>query len=184
MVNGASSTAPHRENRSVSDGRATRQAPTLPTSSNGRAPADGHRGQHHSEKLSRRSEQPPRAGAGSSSLAGGQGQSGARESFLNYFFGGQDAEVDASAVLRSEVVSRNRGSHGASDILPDLSKGEGRLSGRRGVEGSGAAFDMKSLGKHLEPVRNSFPSLVPTPYADGSLCSGLGGPVTTSAFRP
>ena len=38
--------------------------------------------------------------------------------------------------------------------LPDIgaAKGDNPLSGRRGLEGNAAAFDMKSLDKHLEAV--------------------------------
>lgn len=86
---------------------------------------------------------------------------GAKESFLNYFFGGQPGADGHSSVLASSFD--NRGSNavthrgfggGASDILPEL-------SARNGGHGSGvvgrfdhqaqSTFDMKSLGKHLEP---------------------------------
>jgi hypothetical protein len=35
-------------------------------------------------------------------------------------------------------------------------RGDNPLSGRRGLEGNAAAFDMKSLDKHLEAVRPPF----------------------------
>lgn len=64
----------------------------------------------------------------------------AKESFLNYFFGGSEMGVPGQ---RSERLS-----------LPDIGKerGDNPLSGRRGLEGNAAAFDMKSLEKHLEAV--------------------------------
>lgn len=40
-----------------------------------------------------------------------------------------------------------------------VSVGQGRenpLMGRKGLEGNAAAFEMKSLEKHLEPVRFQF----------------------------
>lgn len=203
MVNGATSGAnAHRENRSVSDrmhDRAGRQSSSTAAgpASNGRPStgADGHRSHHHSEKGARRGEhRGSNAGAVGGMLAaagGGQSnnQSGARESFLNYFFGGQDADVDASAVLRSEVDSRHRASPGSHDYLPDLSKGEGRLSGRRGVEGSGAAFDMKSLGKHLEAVSPCFSLFVartkqPLTLVAMRKATVARGPVPASALGP
>lgn len=65
----------------------------------------------------------------------------AKESFLNYFFGGSEM----SAI-------------GGRSSLPDIGRGarsENPLAGRKGHEGSAAAFDMKSLDKHLEAVRPS-----------------------------
>lgn len=85
---------------------------------------------------------------------------GAKESFLNYFFGGQPGAEGHSSVLASSFD--NRGSNavthrgfggGASDILPELSARNGGHNG--GVIGRfdqpQSTFDMKSLGKHLEP---------------------------------
>lgn len=71
----------------------------------------------------------------------------AKESFLNYFFGGSE-------------MNPNGDSRGGQRGLPDMrGAGQGRaerddnpLSGRRGLEGNAAAFDMKSLDKHLEAV--------------------------------
>ncbi|ORY88161.1 Dynamin central region-domain-containing protein [Leucosporidium creatinivorum] len=69
----------------------------------------------------------------------------AKESFLNYFFGGSE-------------MNPNGDSRNGQRALPDMrGAGQGRaerddnpLSGRRGLEGNAAAFDMKSLDKHLE----------------------------------
>lgn len=46
-------------------------------------------------------------------------------------------------------------SHNRRNPLPDLSeiRSDNPLAGRRGFEGSAAAFDMKSLDKHLDAVR-------------------------------
>jgi dynamin 1-like protein len=67
-------------------------------------------------------------------------------SSLNYFFGGP-ATLGAGA---------SSGSRRAA--LPDVGprsgiRADNPLSGRRGLEGSAAAFDMKSLEKHLDTVR-------------------------------
>lgn len=78
--------------------------------------------------------------------------SSAKESFLNYFFGGSEGMHPGAGGV---------GSNGQR-ALPDMrGAGEGRaggrednpLTGRRGLEGNAAAFDMKSLDKHLEAVR-------------------------------
>ncbi|GAA99177.1 uncharacterized protein L969DRAFT_47175 [Mixia osmundae IAM 14324] len=68
-------------------------------------------------------------------------QQTAKDSFLNYFFGGQAAQHNAA-------VSRPRSAPGYGDF--DHHRADNPLTGRRGLEGSAAAFDMKSLEKHLE----------------------------------
>ena len=81
----------------------------------------------------------------------------AKESFLNYFFGGSEMNTGADG----------RGA-GGRNAIPDFGgagarrerarqtsaaeRGDNPLSGRRGLEGNAAAFDMKSLDKHLEAV--------------------------------
>ncbi|CAK5267494.1 unnamed protein product [Mycena citricolor] len=74
----------------------------------------------------------------------------AREAFLNYFFG-----QNGPGPLSGSAV----GSNPAKPVGRDLSGGEvstmamasGLMSGQR-VDGQNAAFDMKSLGKHIEAV--------------------------------
>ncbi|KAK4703359.1 dynamin 1-like protein, partial [Phenoliferia sp. Uapishka_3] len=66
----------------------------------------------------------------------------AKESFLNYFFGGSEMNPGNSRA-------------GPGSALPDYGRdraerGDNPLAGRRGLEGNAAAFDMKSLDKHLE----------------------------------
>ncbi|TIB72673.1 hypothetical protein E3Q17_01421 [Wallemia mellicola] len=73
----------------------------------------------------------------------------ARDTFLNYFFGGADAASSAPANTSNSTRTPVRdvdeeARHYASTANP--------LNGRSGLEGSAAAYDMKSLGKHLEPV--------------------------------
>jgi dynamin 1-like protein len=88
----------------------------------------------------------------------------ARDTFLNYFFGQNGpgpiagSSVDSASVVRAHPHAHS--SHGAKPITPigrDVSGGEsaltsGLMSGKRVVENSSAAFDMKSLGKHIEAV--------------------------------
>ncbi|BGP47592.1 Dynamin-related GTPase protein [Rhodotorula kratochvilovae] len=73
----------------------------------------------------------------------------AKESFLNYFFGGNPAGGAAFGGLGLG------GGASAADLAHGAARAEfGRenpLSGRKGLEGNAAAFEMKSLEKHLEP---------------------------------
>ncbi|RXK41223.1 dynamin-A [Tremella mesenterica] len=85
---------------------------------------------------------------------------GAKESFLNYFFGGPNGSTPSlvpgstnssmSTDARFERVGESRRQMGSGfngrELLPDLNK---RQVSRSGLDGS-TAFDMKSLGKHLE----------------------------------
>lgn len=142
---------------------------------NGGSGSGGHSISHKNHQAatvgssSRRLQQQSQSPFGTTSVHGSAqqgGQAGARDSFLNYFFGGQPGpESGPSAALGASMdstrehghhqqgglsSSRNAVARTGSDYLPDLSKGEGRIGGRRGLENSGAAYDMKSLGKHLE----------------------------------
>lgn len=97
---------------------------------------------HHS---SRHPSAQPHAGPGSSGTA--------KETFLNYFFG-QNGPGPLSGATVERVSSTT-----ATAITPvgrDVSGGEMMIKsglGRRTLEGgSSAAFDMKSLGKHIEAV--------------------------------
>ena len=94
---------------------------------------------------------------------------GAKETFLNYFFGGPNspnAQLVSSAPVThaaspastdgrmERAGSRSRGPPSAfvnREILPDLNSGR-RQGSRSGLENGTTAFDMKSLGKHLEAV--------------------------------
>jgi dynamin 1-like protein len=123
----------------------TRSTPAGPSSTVGSirrpsSPKAPHH-QHH-----RHSAQPPNSNQ-------------AKESFLNYFFG-----QNGPGPLAGASVERAMTTQGATTITPvgrDVSSGEppvrsGLLAGKRSLEGgnagSSAAFDMKSLGKHIEAV--------------------------------
>jgi dynamin 1-like protein len=86
----------------------------------------------------------------------------ARETFLNYFFGGQDGQPGSGqppmSTNRGPIVSQTsaRGTKtGARDMFPDLgtrgSHGASSSRGQNTLEAN-SAYDMKSLGKHLEAV--------------------------------
>lgn len=82
----------------------------------------------------------------------------AKESFLNYFFGGPngmpaDSSSQGRSHVRPRVVERSNPSHShgqsAHEFLPDLNSG--RRTASSGLDpGAATAYDMKSLGKHLD----------------------------------
>lgn len=125
----------------------TRSTPSGPASFTGtmRRPSSPKSSHHHHS-----SRHPPQAPAGSSA---------AKESFLNYFFG-----QNGPGPLAGASVERALTTQGATAITPigrDISGGQpsaqtGLLAGKRTLDGanagSNAAFDMKSLGKHIEAV--------------------------------
>ncbi|KAJ7230523.1 Dynamin central region-domain-containing protein [Mycena pura] len=84
----------------------------------------------------------------------------ARETFLNYFFG-QNGPGPISGSSVGPVGHQTQSSGSGPSIVPtgrDLSGGEmptmAIASGltQRGVDGSNAAYDMKSLGRHIEAI--------------------------------
>ena len=156
-----------RESRSVSETMHDRSGRKHRASVNALdGPSTSGKAHHGHDRASRRGQDKAPALQVQQQQQQGQGQqgqgqgAGAKESFLNYFFGGQPGAEGHSSVLASSFD--NRGSNavthrgfggGASDILPEL-------SARNGGHGSGvigrfdqpqSTFDMKSLGKHLEP---------------------------------
>ena len=81
------------------------------------------------------------------------GSGTAKESFLNYFFGGADMAAPGHTPGGG---STHTGQHGQPPHHRSSTHGsagpreDNPLSGRRGLEGNAAAFDMKSLDKHLD----------------------------------
>lgn len=121
LINGASSSSnPQREGRSVSstvhDRGSGKPKPSLVPAPSSSHP---HRTHHQDRSSSKRQQevQPPQ-----------QAQAGARDSFLNYFFGGQPGSESApSSVLggleaNGQFGARAGGNGGRTDYLPDLSK--------------------------------------------------------------
>lgn len=156
LINGASST--HRSpSESHHDRRSGKTKSANPLDGSTAAAIRGH---HHSEKSKRadRTSQILFQAQASNHLGGGQGKD--KDSFMNYFFGNQPGESGGgpSSLLASGIsagsgaVGRGVGG-GASDTFPDSSgRADARVSGTRSFDGPGSAFDMRSLGKHLEPV--------------------------------
>lgn len=131
--------------------------------------------QHRSSKSHRHAEgsnrhresaQPPPA-----HILGGAQQSSAaapRESFLDYFFGGAPGAPGpgsstvpglgpATPSHRGNILTDLSSSHHHHSSSPhnrssSVSQKSNPMAGRTGLEGSSAAYDMKSLDKHLEAV--------------------------------
>ncbi|KAL6301726.1 Dynamin central region-domain-containing protein [Sparassis latifolia] len=73
-----------------------------------------------------------------------------KETFLNYFFG-----QNGPGPLAGSSIERSSTGTGISPVGRDVSGGEailetGLMAGKRSLEGNNAAFDMKSLGRHIE----------------------------------
>jgi dynamin 1-like protein len=79
----------------------------------------------------------------------GSSPNAARETFLNYFFGGAGPAGQAGPSHGS--VQQKGPPGGVRDLLPDLGHRRSQNTGDR-LEAP-PAYDMKSLGKHLEAVR-------------------------------
>ncbi|GAA5863455.1 hypothetical protein JCM3774_005297 [Rhodotorula dairenensis] len=79
----------------------------------------------------------------------------AKESFLNYFFGGNPAHGELSGSSAATAAARlgagGAGSGAGGEMMGGAFGRENPLTGRKGLEGNAAAFEMKSLDKHLEP---------------------------------
>ncbi|TXT11074.1 hypothetical protein VHUM_01825 [Vanrija humicola] len=82
----------------------------------------------------------------------------AKETFLNYFFGGpnggmpvQSSSAPGSSHGHRALEARpSPQGYAPRDILPDLGSGRRNGGGPSGLDAGTAAYDMKSLGKHLE----------------------------------
>jgi dynamin 1-like protein len=83
----------------------------------------------------------------------------ARETFLNYFFG----QSGPGPIAGSSVERTHHHGHGSSEVgrfVPvgrdvsgaEVSISSGLMAGKRVIDGNSAAYDMKSLGRHIEAV--------------------------------
>lgn len=129
-----------RDGRSVSSSLHDRSRTTATSSAStlGKSSKSHHRHSDvHSHRPSSANTQP------------GTSPGSAKETFLNYFFGqngpGPMSETTFDRPSMGQVVSSGRDVSGS-----DASLQSGLLAGKR--DGNTAAFDMKSLGKHIEAV--------------------------------
>ncbi|KAJ8483221.1 hypothetical protein ONZ51_g4859 [Trametes cubensis] len=140
-LNGTSS----RDARSVSSiaQDRSRGAASAPPIAPGTVGSSSHR--HHSPKGHHSSS---RHVSGASN-APGHGSGTAKETFLNYFFG-----QNGPGPLAGSTVERANTVHSVAPVGRDVSGADpaletGLMAGKRSIENN-AAFDMKSLGKHIE----------------------------------
>ncbi|KAF8840391.1 hypothetical protein BDN67DRAFT_930395 [Paxillus ammoniavirescens] len=143
-VNGISS----RDGRSVSStlhDRTRTTGSTTAAAAPTKSSSKPHHGPRHSSVL-------PPSQSHAQPGAPGTSPHTARETFLNYFFGQNGpGPIAGSSVERS---------HAGTAPLPtgrDMSSAEapgptGLMAGKRTLDGNNAAYDMRSLGKHIEAV--------------------------------
>ncbi|KAF8638404.1 hypothetical protein AX17_002229 [Amanita inopinata Kibby_2008] len=105
-----------------------------------------------------------------------------RESFLTYFFGQNGPGPISGSSVEHHRAGQSSGSDGyTQSVVPvgrDVSGAESSLSsglmaGKRGLDGNTAAYDMKSLGKHIEAVSSEGPQLTPREEMETSLIRSL-----------
>lgn len=157
-INTPPSLFPPRENR-ITSGSHDRSRPAGSISSvvNSSNQNNAHAvGKRSSSKT--RSSRPSQAHQRPSAFAGstGDSSSSARETFLNYFFGQNGpGPIAGSSLDRSHAAGSSE-----TGIVPvgrdisgaDSTLSSGLMAGKRGLDGNSAAWDMKSLGKHIEAV--------------------------------
>ncbi|TNY17892.1 Dynamin central region-domain-containing protein [Rhodotorula diobovata] len=135
------------------------------SSSAGKSRAQSAAGHHHARPSFSASQQPPtptRGQHGASPILpplGGPGGAGAhhdrhassaKESFLTYFFGGNPVGAVGGLAGGGAGDMAHAGTGAGMGRGGELGQAN-PLSGRKGLEGNAAAFEMKSLDKHLEP---------------------------------
>ncbi|KII86038.1 hypothetical protein PLICRDRAFT_56503 [Plicaturopsis crispa FD-325 SS-3] len=93
-----------------------------------------------------------------SSQSSGSGSGTARETFLNYFFGQNGpGPIAGSNMDRQANGGGGTQQHNAiipvgRDVSADNSLSSGLMAGKRSMDGNNAAYDMKSLGRHIEAI--------------------------------
>ncbi|KAF9814330.1 hypothetical protein IEO21_05173 [Rhodonia placenta] len=151
-----------RDGRSISSTVHDRARTTASASESApRRPSSPNSLRHHHHTI--------RQGPSSSSQHSGT----TKETFLNYFFG-----QNGPGPLAGSSVERASGSMGVTTVGRDVSGGDpalqsGLLAGKRSLEGNNAAFDMKSLGKHIEAASDSGPQLTPREEMETNLIRSL-----------
>ncbi|KAI0693397.1 P-loop containing nucleoside triphosphate hydrolase protein [Cerioporus squamosus] len=145
FTNGRSSTIPERSRQGAAS------APPIAVPSSG---TSSHR--HHSPKTHHHASR----NVSGASVTGGSGSSPhsgtAKETFLNYFFG-----QNGPGPLQGATADRGAGGPivtGRDISGADPSLEAGLMAGKRSMD-SNAAYDMKSLGKHIEAASDGSPQL-------------------------
>lgn len=152
---------PPRENRSTSGTHdRSRTAGSISSAVvNSSNPNSGHAvGKRSSSntRSSRPSQTHQRPSASAAHGSTNDSSSSARETFLNYFFGQNGpGPIAGSSLDRSHAAGTSE--TGIVPVGRDISGADstfssGLMAGKRGLDGNSAAWDMKSLGKHIEAV--------------------------------
>uniref|UniRef100_A0A8H7XSY5 Dynamin protein dnm1 n=1 Tax=Psilocybe cubensis TaxID=181762 RepID=A0A8H7XSY5_PSICU len=132
----------------------------------GRSSHGGHQ-QHQNQQISSSSRPSSAFGGHNVGMNGGSSppSGSARETFLNYFFGqnGPGPLAGSSVDRVSHGQGQGHHGHGITEPAPfvpigrdvsgtEPSMSSGLMAGKRGIDGNSAAYDMKSLGRHIEAV--------------------------------
>ncbi|KAG9224241.1 hypothetical protein CCMSSC00406_0004740 [Pleurotus cornucopiae] len=177
---------PSRDGRSVSStvhDRARTTGSTTPAQSIVSATTALNRSKHNHHHQSSSHHPPHRA---HSAHPGGTGTSppSARETFLNYFFGQNGPGPLAASSSHQPHGGPNGpslGGGGGGGVIPtgrdvsgaDPSMSTGLMAGKRSMDGNNAAYDMKSLGKHIEAMSSESGHLTPREEMEASLIRSL-----------
>ncbi|CDO69709.1 hypothetical protein BN946_scf184851.g97 [Trametes cinnabarina] len=143
-----------RDARSVSStihDRSRAGAASAPPAGAGTVGSSSHR--HQSPRSHHHHSSRHVSGASGTAIAG-HTSGNAKETFLNYFFG-----QNGPGPLAGSTVDRANAAHGVAPVGRDVSGTDpsletGLMAGKRSMENN-AAFDMKSLGKHIEAVSDT-----------------------------
>ena len=84
----------------------------------------------------------------------------ARETFLNYFFGQNGPGPVGSSSLERSHIGLPPPPSGRDISAADTHGPTGLMAGKRTLDGNDAAYDMRSLGKHIEAVSVSMRSFL------------------------
>jgi len=165
-----SSTLHDRSRSTVASALSTTKPPAAATmgtvakrsSSKPRTQRASHGGNSHQPRISA-----PAFDRGGSMSTGSSPPAGsARETFLNYFFGQNGpGPIAGSSIERTNQIhnhghGQSMGSSEVGHFMPvgrdvsgaEVSMSSGLMAGKRGIDGNNAAYDMKSLGRHIEAV--------------------------------
>ncbi|KAI0070705.1 hypothetical protein K474DRAFT_1713111 [Panus rudis PR-1116 ss-1] len=165
-VNGINGIPLSRDGRSVSSTVHDRSRSAAPTTNGSSRRQSSPKPHHHHSHHGTVRHGPTTSGSSAGSSSGQHGHGTAKETFLNYFFGqnGPGPLAGSAAAIGSTATSDGTATITApSTVTPigrDLYGGEpalqtGLMAGKRNLEGNNAAFDMKSLGKHIEAVSST-----------------------------
>ncbi|KAH0836843.1 Dynamin central region-domain-containing protein [Lanmaoa asiatica] len=140
-----------RDGRSVSStlhdrARTTGSSPAAGTSA--KSSLKPHHGPRHSSVL-------PSTQSHTQPSVPGSSPHTARETFLNYFFGQNGPGPVGGSTLERSHASLPPMPTGRDVSITDTPGPTGLMAGKRSLDGNNAAYDMRSLGKHIEAVSSS-----------------------------